>query len=338
MGGIYIKEITMLNTKQDREKMLLKFADERSLIPSSVKPLFDEWIRDVHITLAEDGYYYCTGTTRAQGTENAKRYNEGIKLWRSSDLKNWEALGMVWSFEKDATWQNKWYSLNGNYVECSSDVGVRAIYAPEIYQIKGDFYITASLSWPRQRDGEESSHTFLLKSESGKAEGPYKDVGVGPMTWRIDSTLFVDDDGTVYYIWQDGRIAKMKDDMSGFAEDPQRVIQQHFSPEPYCEGVFMFKGKGKYHMALAIWTMDEGNDIGYTIGSIPQKVSYDCVIASADNIYGPYSERYTAITGGGHNSFFNSKDGIFMLPCLEILLMIVMHHFMRKQPLLKWTG
>ena len=63
----------MLNTKEDREKMLLEFADPRSLIPEDTKPLFDAWIRDTHITLAQDGYYYCTGTTRAPGTENAKR-------------------------------------------------------------------------------------------------------------------------------------------------------------------------------------------------------------------------------------------------------------------------
>ena len=301
----------MLNTKETREKMLLEFANPRSLIPEDVKPLFDAWIRDTHITLAQDGYYYCTGTTRAPGTENAKRYNDGIELWRSSNLKNWESLGMVWSFEKDGTWHNKWYAPQGNYVEVSPEEGFRSVYAPEIYQIKGELYSTASISWPKQTPEEEGSYTCLLKSTTGKPEGPYKDVCEKPMTTRIDSSLFVDDDGTVYYVWQDGRIARMKDDMTGFAEEPRRVIQQHFDPEPYCEGVFLFKHGGKYHMALAIWTMDEGDHIAYSVGSIPQKVSYDCVVASADNVYGPYGERYTAITGGGHNSFFTAKDGTF---------------------------
>ncbi|MDR1682248.1 MAG: hypothetical protein LBS25_02515, partial [Candidatus Symbiothrix sp.] len=39
------------------------------------------------------------------------------------------------------------------------------------------------------------------------------------------------------------------------------------------------------------------------------RYSYDCVISTADNIYGPYSERYNAITGGGHNNLFKDKDG-----------------------------
>lgn len=295
----------------EREKKLLDFADKKTLIPEDTTPLFDAWLRDTHITLGEDGCYYCTGTTRMQGEAQVFRANDGIRLWRSEDLKSWEDMGLVWSFESDGTWQKKWYSPLGNWKESTKEEGFRALYAPEIYQIKGNFYITASINWPPQSKGEEGSCTFLLKSTSGRAEGPYVDACGGPLTKRIDSSLFADDDGTVYYIWQEGRIARMKEDMSGFAEDPRRVVQQHFSPEPYCEGVFMFKHAGKYHMALAIWTMDEGEYAAYTPGSKEQKLSYDCVIASADNIYGPYSKRYTSITGGGHNSFFTAKDGTF---------------------------
>ena len=87
----------------------------------------------------------------------------------------------------------------------------------------------------------------------------------GPLTSRIDSTLFQDDDGAVYYIWQDGNIARMKDDMTGFAEEPRKIIQQHYDPEPYCEGVSIFKHEGRYHLLLAIWMMDEGR-AGYFPG------------------------------------------------------------------------
>ena len=95
---------------EKRMKMLMEFAQPESLIPQNVKPLFDVWLRDTHIILARDGYYYCTGTTRAPGTENAKLYNDGIRMWRSPDLRQWEDMGLVWSFEKDATWQNRWYA------------------------------------------------------------------------------------------------------------------------------------------------------------------------------------------------------------------------------------
>lgn len=293
----------------EREKMLLEFADPRSLIPQNVQPLFDHWIRDTHITLADDGWYYCTGTTRAEGEASAFQWNDGIRLWRSRDLTSWEDLGLVWTFERDGTWENRWYAPGGNWRECAPGQGLRALYAPEIYQIRGEFYITASINWPPQTPQDEGSCTLLLKSITGRPEGPYRDHCGGPLTSRIDSTLFEDDDGTVYFLWQDGRIARMKEDMTGFAEKPRAVIQQHFDPEPYCEGVFVFKAQGRYHLCLAIWTMDEGGRAMYSPGSVPQKLSYDCVVASADSVYGPYGPRYTAITGGGHNSFFTAKDG-----------------------------
>ena len=103
---------------EKRMKMLMEFAQPESLIPQNVKPLFDVWLRDTHIILARDGYYYCTGTTRAPGTENAKLYNDGIRMWRSPDLRQWEDMGLVWSFEKDATWQNRWYAPGGGGREC----------------------------------------------------------------------------------------------------------------------------------------------------------------------------------------------------------------------------
>lgn len=286
-------------------------------IPSTVKPLFDEWIRDTHVILGGDGCYYLTGTTRSPGRLTARSVNDGIRLWKSHDLVNWDALGLVWSFEKDATWQNVMQPLpedspqrqlkdyEGNLVEPVR----RAIYAPEIHYIKGNYYITASLNWVFSAHMEENSRTFLLRSKSGLAEGPYEDVGDGPLTNRIDSSLFVDDDGEVYYLWQDGRIARMKHDMSGFAEVPRRMQQTVFDPEPYCEGVYLFKHGGKYHLMLAIWTKEANGEIDY----FPQgkKISYDCVIASSDSIYGPYGPRYTSITGGGHNNIFQDKTGAY---------------------------
>lgn len=298
---------------EERKKMVLDFADPRSLIPETVKPLFDCWIRDTHITLAEDGYYYCTGTTRADGEDACWLFNDGIQLWRSPDLENWEDLGLVWTFEKDGTWQNKWYAPMGGFndVHPYGPDSHRALYAPEIYQIKGDFYITASINWPKQKEGEKRCCTFLLKSNTGKAEGPYGDYHGGPMTTLIDSSLFVDDDGSVYYLWQDGYISKMKDDMTGFAEEPHHLVRTEYDPEPYSEGVFMFKHEGVYNFCLAKWTTEKNQKAGYFLMDREKKLSYDCIITTSKYVYGPYSNRYTSITGGGHNSFFTGKDGKF---------------------------
>jgi len=72
-------------------------------VPKGIQPLVDVWMRDTRVTLGHDGAYYLTGTTRAPDTGeiNAGRFSDGIRLWRSEDLKNWEDLGLVWSIEAE---------------------------------------------------------------------------------------------------------------------------------------------------------------------------------------------------------------------------------------------
>ena len=129
-----------------------------------------------------------------------------------------------------------------------------------------------------------------------------------PWTRRIDSSLFVDDDGAVYYLWQNGRLARMTDDLSGFAEEPRLAMPEHFEPEPNMEGVFVVRHEGRYHMLLAVWARrNEAGEVGYFAGN--PGISHDCVVASSDCVHGPYSRRYTAITAGGHNYVLQGHDG-----------------------------
>ncbi|MCL5098752.1 MAG: family 43 glycosylhydrolase, partial [Candidatus Omnitrophica bacterium] len=144
---------------------------------SPVRMLFNYPVRDTCICLAPDGNYYLSGTT---GFPDWWKTNEGIRIWQSRDLTNWMPLGLVWSFAKDATWQRPVKD------------GCRAIWAPEIHYLKGTFWISYCVNWP-------GGGTGLLRSQTGKAEGPYVDVKPdGPLTSEIDASLFQDDDGQVY--------------------------------------------------------------------------------------------------------------------------------------------
>lgn len=110
---------------------------------------------------------------------------------------------MVWTFEKDATWAKEFRKING--------ILKRALWAPEIFYLNGTFWLTYSMNY---------RGCGLLKSTTGRPEGPYRDVKTnGPLTGNIDASLFRDDDGSVYFVWQNGMIAKMKDDMSGLAKN-----------------------------------------------------------------------------------------------------------------------
>ena len=249
--------------------------------PTPAVMLFDYPIRDTSICRGPDRTWYLTGTT---GYPEWWITNEGIRVWKSNDLKQWEPLGLVWSFEKDATWQK-----GANHDDRNHDDRKfrRAIWAPEIHYIKGTFYLAYCVNY---------GGTGLLKSTSGKAEGPYVDVKPeGPLTGEIDASLFQDDDGSVYFLWQDGKIAKMNDAMSGFVEEPKFL--QSTKGRVGFEGVFLTKRDGRYILIAAEFNNHRG------------EATYDCMAAYSDRLEGPYTDLHLAIPGGGHNMLFHDEKG-----------------------------
>jgi len=254
----------------------------------AVQPILNQKLRDPSICTGPDGTYYLTGTTanNPAGSSDTTGWwykNEGIRIWKSNDLRSWEPLGLVWSLDKDATWAKAFKKERG--------VMKRALWAPEIFYLKGTFWLTYSMNY---------RGCGLLRSTSGKAEGPYVDIKTdGPLTGNIDASLFQDDDGSVYFVYQNGMIARLKDDMSGLAEEPRHLKPANHKQVGF-EGAFITKYKGKY-VLLCAETNIEG-----------QKRTYDCMAAVSDNLFGSYGDRYLAIPGGGHNMIFRNKKGKWM--------------------------
>lgn len=279
-------------------------------IPASVKPLFDTWMRDTYVTYADDGYYYLTGTTAAPGKSHCWDWNDGIHAWRSRDLRQWDHLGMVWSLDRDATWQREPVIVPAGQISPARDVldeKRRAVWAPEIHRIKGQWLIVACMNGGRG--------SFILRSKSGRPEGPYENIpgnARGPIFPNIDGSLFEDDDGAVYFVGHNHFIARMKDDLSDLAEPVRQFEETPYAPEPYAEGAYVVKSAGKYHLIQTYWSFRKPDGKYSYLGpqyNHPSRYSYDVVVASADRIYGPYGQRYTAIVEGGHNNFFRDRDG-----------------------------
>jgi beta-xylosidase len=260
-------------------------------LPSGLKPLFDVRMRDPSICLGPDGIYYLTGTT---GT-NIWVANDGIEIWKSRDLKNWTPLGMVWRIERDGSWQKQWTMKNGNRR--------RALWAPEIHWLKGNFFIAYCIT---------GLGTGLLRSTTGKPEGPYVSVNQpdAPLTPGIDASLFEDDDGKVYFVYGSGFLARMKDDLSGLAEEPVRLRCdpgdpdiEHHHPQRPCppseydhvgfEGAFLFKANGRYYLS----------------GAERYYERYHCMTAESETLRGPYHARYVSVPEAGHNVFFQDAHG-----------------------------
>ena len=285
-------------------KVILPAARDPNL-PSGipVRKLFDWVVRDPNITQGPNGMFYMVATTNpAPGytklypslqEQNATmwRISDGIRMWRSPDLIHWNALGLVWSLDKDATWAH-WYR--------GDNPGV-TLWAPEIHYLKGTWWIPYCATPKGHMNDLLPKGLGLLKSLSGNPEGPYRDVKTdGPLGMGLDATLFQDDDGVVYYLYAGYNIAKMKDDMSGFAESPREVDVQ--PKKEWGEGVFLLKIGDKYILT------NSGNSISL-VGN-KAVLTYDSyAITSTKSIYGPYTGRYRALPHAGHNDYFQDRSG-----------------------------
>lgn len=267
----------------------LKLSESMRGMDQAFRLLFDGYLRDPSICLGPDGTYYLTGTSEGQNS---------IRIWKSKDLANWEKLDFEWHYG-ESPWHRP-YKEKG----CP-------LWAPEIHYKKGTFWLTYSM--PTYTGEFKDSGSGLLKSTTGKPEGPYADVSPNERLGdEIDASLFEDDDGTVYFVWHCGKIRKMKPDLSGPAEPMRKLKLSVDDPEPthhssLCpkihgtnsfnhigyEGVFLFKIKGTYML----------------MASDHYEGKYTAWIATSKSLDGPYSARYPAIPNGGHNMVFQDTKG-----------------------------
>jgi beta-xylosidase len=279
-------------TAENRDHLASGKTVKEGILPH-IKPVWDVHMRDTIIILGGDGNYYLTGSSG----DNIWKYNDGIELWKSPDMIHWSYLGLVWTIEKDGGWEKKWRDHRGP---------TRAIWAPEIHYIHHNYYLTF---------GMPPGGMSILKSTTGKPEGPYVHAtdpekplvgGIGPTkdSFLIDPTLFEDDDGKVYFTYGPAKvIARLKDDLSGFAETPREVHLADRTEDPSTrrdvgndigfEGATLFKENGEYYLGST------------------DKVHghYSMCLAVSDNIYGPYRMRHESVPGAGGTGFFKAKDG-----------------------------
>lgn len=267
-----------------------------------LKPLFEAPLRDTSICKGADGQWYLTGTYDAARKGDFQN-NDGIWLWRSGDCKTWEPIGQVWSIERQATApQSAWQKQQRVNPDDPRGPLARGMVSPEIHCFADTYWLTYSMN---------AQGTGLLKSTSGKPEGPYEDLG------RIteqgtDASLFVDDDGSVYWVVGQGFVARMKPDCSGLAEAPRLLRPAFFPPLTHGEhtmratqaprtlgqaGAFLFKAEGRYWLCAA--TVRDRLGVG----------CYDTFVAGSDALMGPYDEPKLMIPHGGQTTVFRGPGG-----------------------------
>lgn len=242
------------------------------------KPLLtSETMRDPSVALGGDGNYYLVGTQDGYGFH---RPDGGVMLWRSKDLSQWDAIDYIFR------WNGLGYDFGGNIAE---------LWAPEIKWVERDktYYLAFSIM-----ERGVGGKTWLYRSTSGKAEGPYENVTDSYFVKGIDGFIFEDDDG-LYFLWGGGSIGKLNAARDGFDGAVRQLVDADGDHVGY-EGNGLIKVDGIYFLTGAEWH-----------GPLRTHGTYDMMYGTSKSLFGPYSQRRMGAPHGGHGTAFRDKKGRF---------------------------
>ncbi|MEX0323816.1 MAG: glycoside hydrolase family 43 protein [Puniceicoccaceae bacterium] len=298
-------------------------------------------LRDCQV-LRDGDWWYMTGTSfphwpRQEVEEDPTTFNNGVVLYRSKDLLNWEFRKFIVNRPE----ADKWY--------------YRRFWAPEIQIIGGKYY--ALFNCRHDELGFVGQHTSYAVADH--IEGPYTVVtDEAPLCRGNDLTFFEDDDGKVWAFWNRGRelgigfaqidlatgtfltepVSAIKPGRIDFAYKTDGKIQQApgYDGRPKdkvaryyewdsigIEGAYVIKHKGTYYLFYSSWT--RGYEIGYATAPA---ITGPWTKAAENPFYGAQSQaacekngmQYTGDPDGyfnavGHNEIFTGPDGRFWLSC-----------------------
>ena len=191
--------------------------------------------------------------------------------WTSKDLKHWKDEGVILDIPSEVKW------------------ATGQAWAPAIATKNGKYYFYFSAN---QNIGVAvSNHPMKsFKDPLGKplvAKGQYPCQAIDPM-------VFVDDDGSAYLYFGQGKCmaVKMNDDMVSYDPQAVKAIEQ----EGYNEGAFVFKRKGTYYLS---WSEHDTRDPRYSVAYATSKSPLG-PFKKADG--GPILQQKGDIRAAGHHS------------------------------------
>jgi regulation of enolase protein 1 (concanavalin A-like superfamily)/GH43 family beta-xylosidase len=233
--------------------------------------------------------YYLYGTAARPADAN-----EGMPVWSSSDLVNWQEHGQAFR-RTDQTWGQQWF------------------WGPDVKRVGDSFLMLYGAFRPVA--GQVQGRICVARS--GKPLGPFEDLRAPLFDWpgrghAIDAFLFEDADGQAYLYFTDshnGRntiwVAALASDRLALSSEPRLVLQpdQPWEVQPINEGAFVWQHGNEYLMLFSI------NEF--------QRPEYAMALATATNPLGPWRKRTEGpvirqapgLRGPGCAGLIDSPDG-----------------------------
>lgn len=131
--------------------------------------------------LFNEGMYYMYGTGGGA--------DKGFSAYSSKDLVNWKPEGQVYYHNNKNGWSDPNAAWGGAY------------WAPEVYKVKGKFYLFYSAQW-KVNEAKEEENFKIGVAVSDKPIGPFIDLAQKPLFDPgypiIDANVFFDANGRSY--------------------------------------------------------------------------------------------------------------------------------------------
>lgn len=135
---------------------------------------------DPYVLHVKGDKYYMYGTGGAKN---------GFAAYSSSDLVNWKSEGQVWFADNKNGWSDSTAAWGGAY------------WAPEVYEVKGKFYMFYSAQW-KVNPNKEYENFRIGVAVADKPTGPFIDLSDKPVFDPgypiIDGNVYFDKDGRLY--------------------------------------------------------------------------------------------------------------------------------------------
>ncbi len=236
----------------------------------------------------------------------------GVEVYTSKDLINWQPPQPV--------------------LELPEDAGIKAVWAPEMHEYNGKFYLFVTLTyndtlsvnkpveklnWPEMNI--RGTHVFYADNPLGTFKR-FKETSHTPENWMaLDGTLYVEEgipymvfchewvqtiDGTMNYV-------ELTKDLSDTKGESKLLFKASIAP-----GAKQSPAEGKVTDGCFIYKSPKSGKLFMTWATFTSGNGYSVVLTHSESgkISGPWKEQKLLYTqDGGHGMFFETFDGRLLM-------------------------